>query len=113
MGRRILSFSSRFFDVNWEPLKRELKDKILLPILGDYYGRVLENGEIRLAFDAGTFSAAYYDHALPIAARTYPLILEHGAESLGRELGKEHDDFLECLSIVKAFRGLPERTESA
>jgi (1->4)-alpha-D-glucan 1-alpha-D-glucosylmutase len=33
---------SAFFDIDWDPVKRELKDKILLPFLGDQYGNVLE-----------------------------------------------------------------------
>ena len=32
---------ARFFDIDWQPLKRELENKVLLPILGDQYGRVL------------------------------------------------------------------------
>ena len=36
------------FDIDWTPLKRELEDKVLLPILGEQYGTVLENQEIRL-----------------------------------------------------------------
>src|SRR5829696_9315589 len=37
--------SSRYakvFDIDWQPLKPELPHKVLLPILGDQYGAVLE-----------------------------------------------------------------------
>ena len=40
--------AGRFFDIDWFPAKRELRRKLLLPILGDQYGRVLERGELRL-----------------------------------------------------------------
>jgi len=40
-----------FFDIDWHPVKAELQAKLLLPILGDQYGRVLERGELQLGFD--------------------------------------------------------------
>jgi (1->4)-alpha-D-glucan 1-alpha-D-glucosylmutase len=33
---------ARFFDIDWFPAKRELAGKVLLPVLPDLYGRVLE-----------------------------------------------------------------------
>src|SRR5206468_4034934 len=45
-----------FFDIDWKPLKRELENKVLLPILGDQYGRVLERGELKLVFKHGIFT---------------------------------------------------------
>lgn len=37
-----------YFDVDWDPPESRLRDVILLPVLGDHYGRVLEAGGIRL-----------------------------------------------------------------
>jgi len=31
-----------YFDVSWDPPERKLKNTILVPILGDHYGRILE-----------------------------------------------------------------------
>src|SRR5437667_7945003 len=53
-----------FFDIDWRPLKAELADKVLLPILGDQYGAALERREIHLTFDHGAFAARYYDNVL-------------------------------------------------
>ena len=39
---------AEFFDLDWEPLKPELRNKLLLPILGDQYGAELEAGHLRL-----------------------------------------------------------------
>lgn len=39
---------AHFFDISWQPLKQALEGKVLLPVLGDQYGRVLENGELSL-----------------------------------------------------------------
>ena len=51
--------SAQHFDVDWRPNRASLRDRILLPILGDPYGAVLERGELRLEFNgaAGEFAA--------------------------------------------------------
>ena len=40
-----------YFDINWDAVRDDLKGRVLLPVLGDQYGAVLENGEIALRFD--------------------------------------------------------------
>ena len=37
-----------FFDIDWKPAKTDLHDKVLLPVLSDQYGRVLEAGKLQL-----------------------------------------------------------------
>ena len=66
-----------YFDIEWQPLSDELRGKVLLPILGDQYGTVLERAELKLAFDgdAGTFSLWYFEHRLPIRPSTYSTII--------------------------------------
>src|ERR1700730_5906781 len=71
-----------YFDIDWHPLKPELHEKVLLPILGDQYGRVLERGELSVYFEGGAFFLRYYDHNLPIAPGTYRYILEIALEKL-------------------------------
>ncbi len=46
---------ARFFDIEWRPVKDELADKVLIPILGDQYGAVLERQELQLAYRDGAF----------------------------------------------------------
>jgi maltooligosyltrehalose synthase len=50
-----------FFDIDWDPVKPELKDKVLLPVLGDQNGRALERGELQLRFDDGALHLWYFD----------------------------------------------------
>ena len=52
--------------------------KLLVPLLGDQYGAVLERGKLKLKFDAdgGSFAVWAYDmHKLPICAAALPAIL--------------------------------------
>ncbi len=77
---------AEYFDINWEAIRLDLKGRVLLPILGDQYGIVLENGEIELRFDpeSGSFSAWYFAHRLPISPHAYPSILAQGGEPLAK-----------------------------
>ncbi|MBS1211456.1 MAG: alpha amylase, catalytic subdomain, partial [Proteobacteria bacterium] len=91
-----------FFDIEWSPVKDNLRGKVLLPILGAPYGAVLESGEITLAFDAesGSFSAHYGPHLFPIDPREYPLILRHRLDQLGAAMGEEHSQLLELQTLI-------------
>ncbi|MDB6032967.1 MAG: maltooligosyl trehalose synthase [Verrucomicrobiales bacterium] len=64
-----------FFDINWQPLKSDIYNKVLLPTLGDHYGKVLLNGELKLGFEEGKFVVAYYDKKFPVALHSYPALL--------------------------------------
>jgi (1->4)-alpha-D-glucan 1-alpha-D-glucosylmutase len=110
-----------FFDIDWRPLKEELRGKILLPVLGDPYGVVLERGELQLAFRDGAFTVRYFETPFPVAPPTYPLILGMALDLLpsSDEIGEELDvqlptpDFrLEFESIITAFARLPGQQET-
>ena len=104
------SLYAPYFDIDWRPLKTDLHDKVLLPILGDQYGRVLERGELRVRFDSGSFSLTYFDHVFPIAPGTYRYILELALENLAEFC--EEDFYAEFQSILTALEYLPRRTET-
>jgi (1->4)-alpha-D-glucan 1-alpha-D-glucosylmutase len=101
------------FDIDWRPVKAELEDKVLLPVLGDQYGIVLERGELVLEYAGSGFWVRYYDRRFPIGPRGYGLILGHGLEALERELGPDHESFLELRSILTAIEHLPRRTDTS
>jgi len=75
---------AEYFDVDWRPLDPEFSHRIVLPVLGDHYGAVLERGELKLEFDPGTgsFAVDYYDHRFPIDPREYPRILQRALRSV-------------------------------
>ncbi len=85
-----------WFDIEWDPERRYLHDKLLVPLLGDQYGVELERGMLRLKFDAeqGSFSVWGYDtHKLPIWPPHYAQILADG--------------HLELENLADAFVWLP------
>jgi (1->4)-alpha-D-glucan 1-alpha-D-glucosylmutase len=101
------------FDIDWDPIKPELKDKVLLPILGDQYGRVLENQELQLELDEGAFRIRYHDNAFPLDPGTYADVLGSRLDDLHAALGPEHPQLAELRSIITGLGHLPLRTERA
>jgi (1->4)-alpha-D-glucan 1-alpha-D-glucosylmutase len=92
---------AEFFDIDWSPLKPELHNKVLLPILGDQYGAELEAGHIRLALGENDFHIEYYDKNLPIDAQTIPLIFEPVTSEV------QHPELRNALS---GLRNLPSHS---
>ena len=99
-----------YFDIDWQPLKTDLRNKVLLPILSDQYGRVLERGELQVSFEEGTFYLLHGERRLPIAPGTYRYILEIALQNLAEY--KDEDFYAELQSILTALEYLPKRTET-
>jgi (1->4)-alpha-D-glucan 1-alpha-D-glucosylmutase len=100
---------ARFFDINWLPQQPELAGRLLLPVLGDYYGKVLEEGQLKLCFDdaSGSFSVAYYEHRFPVSPRSSPLLLGHDLQRLEKRLGENHHSYQEFQNLIHALANLP------
>ena len=96
---------AEYFDIDWNSAKHELRDKVLVPFLGDHYGRVLEAGDLKLGFDAeaGSFSMWYYQHRFPITPGEYPRILR---VILGDYRRRQADDqtVIELEDLIVGFR---------
>jgi (1->4)-alpha-D-glucan 1-alpha-D-glucosylmutase len=99
-----------FFDIDWDPIKPELKDKVLLPVLGDQYGRVLERGELQVRLRDGVLHLQYFDLDLPINPRQSPRVLGLHRDRLEREMVGD-PALREYLSILTALHNLPMYTE--
>jgi (1->4)-alpha-D-glucan 1-alpha-D-glucosylmutase len=103
---------ARFFDIDWKPPRADLINKVLLPVLGDQYGKTLENGEIKIVYSEGAFQARYYDWVLPVAPRAWTWILGPALEKVRETLGEADQGVLELESILTAISHLPMRTET-
>jgi (1->4)-alpha-D-glucan 1-alpha-D-glucosylmutase len=110
---------ARYFDIDWDPLKPELQQKILLPFLGSPYGEVLDRGEISLVCEDGRFFAAYHEHRFPLAPQTYAQVLAVILDSLGGAgevagaLRDVHDTYLALApGDREAAEGLRRRVAS-
>lgn len=102
---------ANFFDIDWSPAVKKLSGRLLIPFLGDQYGKVLENQELKLAFDEGAFFIYYQEQKFPIVPETYYLILEHRLEDFQNLLPGDAPHLTELLSIITALKHLPPVAE--
>ncbi|MDQ3659794.1 MAG: hypothetical protein M3454_01775 [Actinomycetota bacterium] len=56
-----------YFDIDWDPPEEKLARKILLPVLADHYGRVLEAGELRITTPGNFPVLLYHELELPLS----------------------------------------------
>jgi (1->4)-alpha-D-glucan 1-alpha-D-glucosylmutase len=104
---------AKFFDIDWRPPKAELEDKVLLPVLADQYGKVLESAELVLGEAGGALFITYHDRRFPIGPGTYPPVLEGAVRRL-REAAPAESNVVRLLEDILALaRALPNRSETA
>ena len=106
------SLYSAYFDIDWHPVKPELANKVLLPILEDQYGRVLEAGKLQLIYEDGAFHITHYGLRLPVAPRTYSQVLALRLDALTEVLGADDELLQEYQSVLTALSYLPKSTET-
>ncbi len=106
------SAAAIFFDVDWSPAKAELQAKLLLPILGDQYGNVLERGELQLGFSDGLLVLHYFEQTLPINTREASRLFSIAAEAAASGAGPDSPHVNEFLSIVTSLQNLAPYTET-
>ncbi|HET7307155.1 MAG TPA: malto-oligosyltrehalose synthase [Gammaproteobacteria bacterium] len=89
-----------YFDIDWNPTDPHLRNKVLLPFLGNHYGQVLEAGDLQPRFDAdnGAFSVWYFEHRFPVAPRDYALLIRAGTDG--------GDAPVELATLAEQFAGL-------
>jgi (1->4)-alpha-D-glucan 1-alpha-D-glucosylmutase len=69
-----------FFDIDWNPNEERLRDKVLVPILDDQYGRVLRRGGIVVERHNAIFFVKASGQALPVAPESLAGLLTRAAE---------------------------------
>ncbi len=106
------SVYATYFDIDWMPLKPDLADKVLLPVLGAQFGKVLEDGQLKVCYGEGIFWLEYFEHRFPLAPQSYGLILGQRLEELRERLGEASPDVQDLLSVMTALKNLPPRNET-
>jgi (1->4)-alpha-D-glucan 1-alpha-D-glucosylmutase len=74
-----------YFDIDWDPPERKLIATVLMPVLGDHYGRVLDAGEIRVEYHQGSFTVRYFDHEAPVSPRSLDDVISRAAARAGSD----------------------------
>ena len=73
-----LSPYGEFFDIQWHSPDPLMEGQLLLPFLGSDYGVALQEGTLKLHFDAqqGRFHVEHYEHHFPICPNDYGDLLK-------------------------------------
>ncbi len=101
---------AEFFDIDWQPLKPELKNKLLLPVLGGQYGDVLEEGKLQLTVKDQNVVLTYFNQDFPLDPQTLPLIFDAtGARPAGNESSPPVRQFFD---VLEQLRSLPLHTST-
>ncbi|MEP6656639.1 MAG: malto-oligosyltrehalose synthase, partial [Betaproteobacteria bacterium] len=100
------------FDIDWTPRDPDAGPRLLIPILGDHYGNVLERGELRVGFEPGNgaFSVRYHTHRLPLDPRSYRPLLERArrvAVALAPSAARQFS------ALIHSLESLPPRHATA
>ena len=101
--------SSRYamwFDIDWQSPEVKLQNKVLIPVLGDQYGRVLAEGQLRIERAGDRFQVRYFDQTFPVAPRSLAIVLRRTAE-------EKRDDTLGFLADSLSRLQAPESTDPA
>lgn len=75
--------SSRFatwFDIDWNSDEVRLQGKVLIPVLGDQYGRVLAANQIRIEHECSRFRIRYLENLYPLRPRSLTPLLMRAAQ---------------------------------
>jgi len=72
-----------YFDIDWNAPEERLRNKIMLPLLEDHSGRVVDEGKLTLARCGGSFVLCYHDHRFPVAPPSVAGLLAQCAEASG------------------------------
>lgn len=75
-----------YFDVDWESSDERWPNKVLLPVLDDHYGRVLEAGELRLVRRDSLFTLQYHEQVFPVDPSSLDVLLGRAAGVCGSEM---------------------------
>ncbi|HUX43225.1 MAG TPA: malto-oligosyltrehalose synthase [Terracidiphilus sp.] len=108
---------AHYFDIEWHPFISKAavlqNNKVLLPILGDLYGNVLEQGLIAIGLDENGFFLRYYEHKIPLDPASYGHVLDACLDRIRRDLGEQHASIAELERLREEVRRIPSGTDLA
>lgn len=101
------SDSFEFFDIDWNHPYEGMHGRVLAPMLGNFYGECLENGEIQLQYGQDGLSVTYYGLKLPVRIESYSSFLSYHLGAVGRSLGRNDPDFIKLLGLLYLVKNMP------
>ena len=63
---------AKHFDIDWNSKDKDLRGKVLLPVLGDEYENVLREKKLQVEQQNGDFALRYLNNQFPLAGKSIP-----------------------------------------
>jgi (1->4)-alpha-D-glucan 1-alpha-D-glucosylmutase len=89
-----------YFDIDWTPISEAVPARVLAPLLGNFYAKCLEQGDLKLVYEESGLSINYFDLKLPIRLESYNRFILNNLGQVTRVLGRNHPDFIKLLGIL-------------
>ncbi|MGB3786587.1 MAG: malto-oligosyltrehalose synthase [Phormidesmis sp.] len=93
-----------YFDIEWEHSYDDIQGKVLAPMLGDFYDRALERGEIQLSYGEDGLRINYYALSFPIRVDSYDTFLSNELSWLRRQMGPQEPDYIKLIGILNIVK---------
>lgn len=100
-----------FFDINWNHLYEGIRERVLAPFLGKFYGDCLESGELDLKYDQQGLAVYYYEFRFPIRIESYYRVLTYDLGRLRARLERTHPHFVKLLGVLYLLKYIPSGKE--
>ncbi|MGF1570676.1 MAG: malto-oligosyltrehalose synthase [Nodosilinea sp.] len=97
-----------YFDIEWEHSYDDIQGKVLAPMLGDFYDRCLERGEIQLSYGPDGLKVNYYNLQFPVRVESYADFLTHDIAWLQRQIGRQDPDYIKLVGILNTLETIAE-----
>lgn len=102
---------AEYFDIDWQPSRHIMENKILLPLLDHPYHESLEQQKMKVVYDQQDFYVELENVArLPTDPKSYLLILKPLVKRVEKKLGNDDPNLIELKNIVTALAHLPPTT---
>ena len=103
-----------YFDIDWAAFGDRWPDKLLLPVLDDHYGTVLEDGRLQASYYEEAFVLRYEERLFPLDPASMASVLKRAAEaSRSSLLGFLADGYAQLQRPPTHSPNRPQDRESA
>ena len=101
-----------FFDIDWKHSHDNFKGRVLAPLLGDFYGNCLENGQLTISYEEEVLYVNYYSLKFPLKIESYTYLVNHRLKELEGRLGRRHPNVIKLLGVLYVLKNIPNEESS-
>ncbi|MBD2482572.1 malto-oligosyltrehalose synthase [Planktothrix sp. FACHB-1365] len=101
-----------FFDIDWKHPYSDFQGRVLAPLLGDFYGNCLENGQLKISYGEAGLSVNYYSLKFPLKIESYTYLITPRLKELEERLGRRHPNVIKLLGVLYVLKNIPHEESS-